>query len=82
LFIVATAKKSQEAIYAIGQGTVIVDYEIESKNNGLVQVISRFYLVYFVSGLQNYLFFIRTIIQMGYEYQRTKNYIALCKKDM
>jgi len=72
----------QGAIQAIGQRAIIINHLVETNTNELIEVTSHFYPVFYVLGLQNRLFSIGTIIQMGYECRGTPNCIALYKEEM
>ena len=79
---ISTTKKAQGEIYAIGQGAIVVNHIVETKNNKLIKVMSCFYPIFYVPGLHKCLFFIGTMIQMGFECRGTRNSIALYKGDI
>jgi len=64
---IATAKKSQGRLQAIGQGAMIIEHYVETQDEKLTIAISHFYPVYYVPGLHRQLFSIGTMIQMGYK---------------
>jgi len=74
---IATAKKSQGGLQAVGQGAVIMEHYVETQDGKLTIAISRFYPVYYVPGLHRRLFSIGTMIQMGYECRGTQDSIGL-----
>lgn len=80
--LISTTKKAQGGIYTIEQGTIVVNHIVETKNNELIKVMSCFYPVFYILGLHKHLFFIGTIIQMGFECRETRNSIALYKENI
>jgi len=68
---IATAKKSQGGLQAIGQGAVIIEHYVKTQDRKLTIAISHFYPVY-VPGLHRQLFSIGTMIQIGYECRGTQ----------
>jgi len=60
--LISTTKKAQGEIYAIGQGAIVVNHIVETKNNKLIKVMSCFYPIFYVPGLHKCLFFIGTMI--------------------
>jgi len=48
---IATAKKSQGGLQAIGQGAVIIEHYVETQDEKLTITISCFYPVYYVPRL-------------------------------